>query len=169
MSDEAVDGRRLSKPQRHHRLRELLETHPVGSQQQLADLLAADGIAVNQATVSRDLEEMGAIKVRVPGGALVYAVPELPHDQHLGTDHLRRVLSEWVVFASWSEPIVVLKTPPGCAHVVASALDRTGLGNVLGVVAGDDTLFVLARGSVGARGLALELAELAGIDATEPD
>ena len=92
------------------------------------ELLGQEGIAATQATVSRDLEEIGALKVRVPGlDRLVYAVPELPRDQIAPLDHLRRVLGEWVVEIAASGNLVVLRTPPGSAHVVASALDRTGL------------------------------------------
>lgn len=80
------------KQQRQHRVARLLEEHRVTNQSQLVDLLATEGVTVNQATVSRDLEELGAIKVRVPGGDPVYAIPELPRDQVAPEDHLRRVL-----------------------------------------------------------------------------
>ncbi len=93
------------------------------------ELLGHEGVAATQATVSRDLEEIGALKVRVPGlDRLVYAVPELPRDQIAPLDHLRRVLGEWVVEMAASGNLVVLRTPPGSAHVVASALDRAGPG-----------------------------------------
>ena len=121
---ERTDNGRLSKPQRQHRIARLLEQHAVASQAQLVDLLAADGVIATQATVSRDLEDMGAVKVRVPGGDLVYAIPELPSDQVAPEDHLRRVFGDWVVDVSSSANLVILRTPPGSAHVVASALDR---------------------------------------------
>ena len=82
------------KVQRQHRIAKLLVEHRVASQGQLAELLAEDGVGVNQATVSRDLEELGAIKVRVPGGDTVYAIPELPKEQVSSQDHLRRVLGD---------------------------------------------------------------------------
>ena len=90
------------------------------------ELLAAEGVEATQTTVSRDLEELGAIKVRVPGGETVYALPELPVRQVAPEDHLRRVLGEWVVEVAHSANLVVLRTPPGSAHVVGSALDRSG-------------------------------------------
>ena len=84
------------------------------------------------------------IKVRVPGGQSVYALPELETDRFVPFDQLRRVLGEWVGEVAVSANLVVLRTPPGCAHVVASALDRSGLDGLLGTVAGDDTLLCVA-------------------------
>ncbi|HET6775348.1 MAG TPA: arginine repressor [Acidimicrobiales bacterium] len=159
----APPARTLAKPQRQYRLSRLLAEHSVTSQGQLVDLLAAEGIAATQATVSRDLEDLGAIKVRVGGGESAYAIPELPSQQRAPEDHLRRVFSEWVVEVAHSANLVVLRTPPGSAHVVASALDRSDLPGVLGTVAGDDTLVVIvAEGTSGAT-MASTLAELAGL------
>ena len=152
------------KVQRQHRLARILAEEAVTSQSQLVDLLAGAGMVATQATVSRDLEELGAIKVRVPGNATVYAIPELPSEQLAPEDHLRRVLGEWLVEVARSGDLVLLRTPPGSAHVVASALDRSGQPDLLGTVAGDDTLLAIATEGDGAD-LARELAELAGIDA----
>jgi transcriptional regulator of arginine metabolism len=154
---------RLAKPQRQHRIARLLEQHAVSSQGQLVDLLSGDGVVATQATVSRDLEDMGAVKVRVPGGELVYAIPELPTEQFAPEDHLRRVFADWVVDVAKSENIVVLRTPPGSAHVVASALDRARLDDVVGTVAGDDTIFVVATEATGGAALASRLRQLAGL------
>ncbi|MBA3655024.1 MAG: arginine repressor [Actinobacteria bacterium] len=154
---------RLAKTQRQHRIAKLLQDHAVISQGQLVDLLADDGVVATQATVSRDLEDMGAVKVRVPGGDTVYAIPELPKDQVAPEDHLRRVMGEWVVEVAQSHNLVVLRTPPGSAHVVASALDRTGIDGVLGTVAGDDTLIVVASERVGGPQVARQLSALAGL------
>jgi transcriptional regulator of arginine metabolism len=153
----------VSKRQRQHRIIRHLETEAVGSQAQLVELLAADGIVATQATVSRDLEDLGAVKVRVSGGDTVYAIPQLPKDQPAPEDHLRRVLGEWVGEIAHSGNLVVLRTPPGSAHVVGSALDRAALEGILGTVAGDDTLIVVASEEAGGKGLALRLAELAGL------
>jgi transcriptional regulator of arginine metabolism len=150
------------KQQRQHRISRLLVEHRVTNQGQLAELLAADGVTVTQATVSRDLEELGAIKVRVPGGETVYAIPELPREQVSPQDHLRRVLGDWLVEVDRSGDLVVLRTPPGSAHVVASAIDRNGLDNVVGTVAGDDTLLVIAREGWGDP-VAEQLQQLAGL------
>ena len=162
-SGKAGGGARLAKNQRHHRVAKLLEQHAVTSQQQLVELLAADGVIATQATVSRDLEELGAIKVRAAGGESVYAIPEMPKEQRAPEDHLRRVLGEWVVEVAHSANIVVLRTPPGSAHVVGSALDRAALDAILGTVAGDDTLMVVAAERVGGAKVAKQLSELAGL------
>jgi transcriptional regulator of arginine metabolism len=160
---EAPAARTLAKPQRQHRVTRLLSDHAVTSQAQLVELLAAEGVAATQATVSRDLEDLGAIKVRVGGGETVYAIPELPSEQRAPEDHLRRVFREWVVEVAHSANLVVLRTPPGSAHVVGSALDRSGLRGVLGTVAGDDTLIVVVAEEVGGATMAAHLAEMAGV------
>jgi transcriptional regulator of arginine metabolism len=119
-------------------------------------------VTATQATVSRDLDDLGAIKVRIRGGETVYAIPELPKDQRAPDDHLRRVLADWVVEVAHSANLVVVRTPPGTANVVGSALDRAGLPEVLGTVAGDDTLFVISAEGTGADSRR-PLRELAGL------
>ncbi len=153
---------RISKTARQHRIAKLLEENHVTNQTQLVELLAADGVDVNQATVSRDLEELSAVKVRVPGGETAYAIPELPFDQVSTDDHLRRVLGDWVAGIDRSGDLVVLRTPPGCAHVVASAIDRSGSPDVVGTVAGDDTLLIIAASGKGSK-VETRLSDLAGI------
>jgi transcriptional regulator of arginine metabolism len=154
---------KLSKTQRQHRVIQILEQYAVTSQTQLVDLLAGAGVEATQATVSRDLDEIGAVKVRAAGGESVYAVPELPKDRKAPEEHLRRVLGDWVVDVAPSANLVVVRTPPGSAHVVASALDRAGLADVVGTVAGDDTILVVAAERVGGAELARRLADLAGL------
>lgn len=154
---------RLAKQQRQHRIAQILEGGTVTSQAQLVELLAESGVVATQATVSRDLEDMGAVKIRVRGGETAYALPELPTQRVAPEDHLRRVLSEWLVEVSFSGPVVVLRTPPGSAHVVGSAIDRAGLPDVLGTVAGDDTLLVIASAKAGGDKVADMFAELAGL------
>ncbi|MGO9583310.1 MAG: arginine repressor [Acidimicrobiales bacterium] len=154
---------RPPKQRRQHLLARLLGEHPVSSQDQLVELLGREGIAATQATVSRDLEEIGAVKVRVPGvEGLVYAVPELPKDQVAPLDHLRRVLGEWVVDVASSGNLLVLRTPPGSAHVVASALDRAGLEGAIGTVAGDDTVLVVAADHLSGEELGKRLEQIRG-------
>jgi transcriptional regulator of arginine metabolism len=155
---------KISKHQRQHRITKLLDAQAVSSQAELVELLSAEGIEATQATVSRDLIDLGVVKVRLPGGASAYAVPELPAQQIAPQDHLRRVMGEWVVEVSRSQNLVVLRTPPGSAHVVGSALDRSGLPGVLGTVAGDDTLLVVADESLGGTEMARTLAEIAGLE-----
>jgi transcriptional regulator of arginine metabolism len=153
----------LGKPQRQHRISRLLEEQAVSSQAQLVELLAADGVVATQATVSRDLEDLGALKVRIPGGTMAYAIPEHAKEGSAPDDHLRRVMGEFVVEVAHSGNLVVLRTPPGSAHVIGSALDRAGIPHVLGTVAGDDTLILVCAEQVGGATVAAELAALAGL------
>jgi transcriptional regulator of arginine metabolism len=158
---------RLTKQQRQHRITKLLESQPVTSQAQLVALLADEGVEATQTTVSRDLEDLGAVKVRLPGGETAYALPELPVHQVAPEDHLRRVLGEWVVEVGHSGNLVVLRTPPGSAHVVGSALDRSGAQGVVGTVAGDDTVLVVVSETVGGDAMAARLRDVAGIAVTD--
>ncbi|MFV0525642.1 MAG: arginine repressor [Acidimicrobiales bacterium] len=153
----------ISKTQRQHRITRMLADEAVSSQAQLVDLLAGSGISATQATVSRDLEELGAIKVRAPGGSTVYAIPELPAEQLAPEDHLRRVLGDWLVEAERSGDLVLLRTPPGSAHVVAAALDRSSVPDLMGTVAGDDTLLAIVREGCGGPVMG-HLRRLAGLD-----
>lgn len=151
-----------TKPQRQLEIAKLIARHTVTSQPQLVELLRRHGINATQATVSRDLEDLGAIKVRTVDGETAYAIPEFEPERKAPSDHLRRVMSEWVADVNHSGNLVVLRTPPGCAHVVASALDRSGLPTILGTVAGDDTILCVATEKVGGARLAKQLRELAG-------
>ncbi len=154
---------RLAKPQRQHRVARILASQAVTSQGQVVDLLAAEGVIATQATVSRDLEELGAVKVRSASGESIYAIPEEPASRPSSDDHLRRVMGEWVVEVAHSGNIVVLRTPPGSAHVVGSAVDRAGLPGVLGTVAGDDTVLVVTSERDGGEAVARSLSSLAGL------
>ncbi|MBI2705305.1 MAG: arginine repressor [Actinobacteria bacterium] len=154
---------KLAKPQRQHLIAKLIEQHRIQNQAQLVELLAGENVLATQATVSRDLDEMGAIKVRVQGGESAYALPELPKEQYAPEDHLRRVLGDWVVEVAYSGNMIVLRTPPGSAHVVGSALDRVGLPEILGTVAGDDTLMLVVAEGSPASEVSARLSELAGL------
>ncbi|GIH17287.1 arginine repressor [Rugosimonospora africana] len=140
----------LTKTARHARIARLIRERAVRSQTELADLLSADGVQVTQATLSRDLEEMGAVKVRTSDGApAAYLIPEdgnpvlRPAEQ--APARLVRLLRELLTGADASGNLVVLRTPPGAAQFLASALDRSGLPDVVGTIAGDDTILVVAR------------------------
>jgi len=152
-----------TKVHRQATISRLIGDHEVTSQPQLIDLLAETGIEATQATVSRDLDDIGAVKVRVPSGNTLYAIPEFAPDRLAPIDQLRRVMGEWVADVAYSCNIVILRTPPGCAHVVASALDRSRVDGLLGTVAGDDTLMCVSATSDGAD-LAELLKDLAGLD-----
>lgn len=154
---------------------------PVRSQDELADRLAGVGVRVTQATLSRDLEELGAVRLRSAEGALIYALPGDPVDRPTTaaveprtgrTDllsglsqssiaALAKVAGDLLLSAEASGNLVVLRTPPGAAQLMASMIDRTGLHAVLGTVAGDDTLLVVARDPAGGDELAATLLGLA--------
>lgn len=154
----------VTRTARHARIAEILLRRPVRNQTELADALAQEGIAVAVATLSRDLDELGAVKLRAAdGGAGRYVIPE--DGSHVpgipgGTDRLGRLLADLLVSADHSGNIAVLRTPPGAANFLASALDRANLDDVVGTIAGDDTIFVMARESVGGAELASRLAAL---------
>ena len=138
----------LTKAARQARIGELLEARPVSSQTELGRLLAAAGVDVTQATLSRDLEDLGAVKVRSAVG-MTYALP--PEGSPRGGTsqavdaRLARLLEELLVSAEATGGLVVLRTPPGGAHLLGSALDRAGLPEVAGTVAGDDTVLLICR------------------------
>ncbi|HWF80925.1 MAG TPA: arginine repressor [Streptosporangiaceae bacterium] len=166
---------------------------PVRSQEQLVERLAAQGVLVTQATLSRDLDEIGAVRLRGPDGALVYALPpdqpDRPSSQpviapgseyreaggsgasagrgrtatgiHGGTAALGRVAAGLLLSAEASGNLVVLKTPPGAAQLLGSMIDRSGMTAVLGTVAGDDTVLVVARDPAGGEELASTFLRLA--------
>jgi transcriptional regulator of arginine metabolism len=157
-----------SKAARHARIVATLADRPVRSQAELAAALVDGGFTVTQATLSRDLEELGAVKLRTPDGGLpVYVVPEdgaplTSRSIHDATpQRLARLLGELLVSAEASANLVVLRTPPGAAHYLASALDRAGLPQTIGTIAGDDTVLVVARDPLGGQQLATDLLELA--------
>jgi transcriptional regulator of arginine metabolism len=162
-----------SKTARHARITALIRDRAIRSQGELGDLLAAEGLATTQATLSRDLEELGAVKVRgTDGSAAAYVIPEEGQaplrSAEQAPERLRRLLRELLTGADFSGNLVVLRTPPGAAQFLASALDRSGLPEVVGTIAGDDTILVVARqpepegGSAGAE-LAAKLLEWAAL------
>ncbi len=183
-----------TKAARHAKIAAILAQHgdPVRSQEELADRLTTVGITVTQATLSRDLDELGAVRLRGPGGALVYALPPDPADVavHDADDVFRqaaaavaglagfaastpaaaaaalaKVAADLLLSAEASGNLVVLHTPPGAAQLMASMIDRTAMHAVLGTIAGDDTVLVVAREPAGGDDLAnllLRLAERRG-------
>jgi transcriptional regulator of arginine metabolism len=152
-----------SKQQRQQMISRLIEQHQVTSQPELQKLLGKQKIEATQATISRDLEELGAVKVRTAEGESVYAIAEYAPARLAPTDQLRRVMSEWVAEVTSSGTLVVVRTPPGCAHVVASALDRSAMAGLIGTVAGDDTILCVASEDLGGKGLAQRLREMSGL------
>jgi transcriptional regulator of arginine metabolism len=156
-----------SKAARHARIIAVLAGQQVRSQAELAARLDEAGVHVTQATLSRDLDELGAVKLRTPDGGLpIYVVPEdgSPLTSRGADDappqRLARLIGELLTSAEASANLVVLRTPPGAAHFLASALDRASLAEILGTIAGDDTILVVARDPAGGRALADHLLTL---------
>lgn len=156
-----------TKSERQRRIARLLSDQAVTSQHELVELLAGMGHPATQATVSRDLEELGAYKVR-RDGHVVYALPATSAPGALpgpGGDSLRRLLAGSVGDVETSGNIVIVRTPPGYAGMVASAIDRAALDGIAGTVAGDDTILVVCREGVRGRTVEHRLRQLAGLDA----
>jgi transcriptional regulator of arginine metabolism len=181
-----------TKAARHARIAAILAqpARPVRSQEELAERLGEIGFKVTQATLSRDLEEIGAVRLRGPDGSLVYALAGDPDPGGMGrpgeipggvgavdmtglvaalamepSARLARVAAELLVTAEASGNLVVLRTPAGAAQLLASAIDHSGWRAVLGTVGGDDTVLVIARDPDGGDELAqafLRLAERGG-------
>ncbi|MEJ2871697.1 arginine repressor [Actinomycetospora sp. OC33-EN08] len=153
-----------SRASRQARIVELISTREVHSQGELAAMLGREGVEVTQATLSRDLDELGAVKLRgADGGAGRYVVPDDGSPVRGvtgGTDRLSRLLAELLVSADHSANLAVLRTPPGGAHYLASAMDRAALAEVVGTIAGDDTVLVVAREPLDGAGLAALLTNL---------
>jgi transcriptional regulator of arginine metabolism len=162
----------LTRSARQARIAELIAAQPVTSQTQLAALLVDSGIEVTQATLSRDLEELGAVKLRGSDGAPAsYVLPPenapLRPAQSAAPPRLTKLLSELLTAAEGSANLAVLRTPPGAAQFLASALDKVALPDVLGTIAGDDTVLVISRDPDGGPGLADRLRALAERAPTE--
>lgn len=161
----------LTKTARHARIAAILARDQVRSQEELSDLLERyASVHVTQATLSRDLDELGVVRLRAAGGALVYALPEQPGGpgSHPGATigeprtespqdaRLARYLGELMTSAEASANLVVLRTPAGAAQFLASVIDHAALPSILGTVAGDDTVLIIARDPAGGGALAAE-------------
>lgn len=149
------------KTARQRRIVRLLEERTVASQNELAVLLRAAGYRATQATVSRDLEELGVVKVR-RDGQVAYALAS-SGDAPNPTDVLNMALVASVLGTETSGNVIVVRTPPGHAHMVASALDAAVFEGVAGTVAGDDTILVVVREGVRPRDVEQRLRSLAGM------
>ncbi|MBX9246269.1 arginine repressor [Actinotalea ferrariae] len=168
-----------TKAARHALIGRLLARQPVRSQADLVAALAAEGVTVTQATLSRDLVELRAVRIRTHDGTLTYAVPgeggdRRPHAaesaEHLAA-RLARLCAELLVTAESSGNLVVLRTPPGAAQFLASAIDHSVLPGVMGTIAGDDTVLVISSEPDGGQAVAQRFLDLAGgrDDAPEKD
>ena len=167
-----------TKTARHASIVQILSRERIRSQAQLRKALAQRGISTTQATLSRDLVELRATKIRAPGGELIYSMPEagapgqVPTGALLETEETEDSLrahttarlsrcAELLVTAEWAGPQVVLRTPAGAAQLLAGAVDDAMMPGVMGCIAGDDTVLVITRGAQVAADVARHLLALA--------
>ena len=147
------------KERRQRTIAGLIRSNALSSQDELAERLGAAGYAVTQATVSRDLEQLGAVKVR-RDGQLAYALPDT--GATVASPRLASVFRDWVRSIEPAASFVIIKTPPGSAHLVGVVLDQSDLPEVAGTICGDDTIFIACRSTADADALTSKLrAELA--------
>jgi transcriptional regulator of arginine metabolism len=138
----------LMKQTRQRAIRDLVETRSIRTQQELAAQLHGRGFRTTQATISRDVRELGLAK-HGRGGTSIYVLPQrLVDADATGEDRLRRLLADLPIEVREAGLLLVIRTVPGSAHAIAAALDRARWDDVEGSIAGDDTVFV----AVGDRG-----------------
>ena len=135
-----------AKQQRQRLIADWLRGGRIGSQEELVARLGLAGIGATQTTVSRDLDELGAVKQR-DEGTIRYILPDRI-DRGQAVERLDRILGEWVVSIETAGSLIVMRTPPGSANLVASAMDAAALPEVAGTIAGDDTIFVALHDGV---------------------
>jgi len=152
----------ISRTVRQAKIGELIARHPIGSQAELASWLADEGLDVSQGTLSRDLRDMGVARVRNKDGALVYAPSGTdPVGGEVQMARLARLCVEAVVSVDSSANITVLRTWPGAGQYLAWAIDQAGSDQVVGTIAGDDTVLVVARDPMGGADLAARFNRMA--------
>jgi transcriptional regulator of arginine metabolism len=133
-----------ARARRQRIIADMIRTQSIASQEDVTARLAAQGLAVTQATVSRDLDQLGAVKVK-RGGALTYALPEQLGDSDWAAGRLQRIFADWVQSTEAAGNMLVVRTQPGSAHLVGAAIDHARLPEIAGTVSGDDTLFLVVR------------------------
>ena len=143
-----------AKERRQRAIADLIRSNVLASQDELGERLGRLGFAATQATISRDLDQLGAVKVR-RDGQLSYALPDAPANG--AGPRLSAVLRDWVRSVEAAGNLVVIKTPPGSAHLVGVALDNSDLAEIAGTICGDDTIFVACRKPAEAQALAAKL------------
>jgi transcriptional regulator of arginine metabolism len=147
------------RAERQRAIVDMLREGPARTQDEVAAQLIGAGYEVTQATVARDLDQVGAVKVKREG-KLGYSLPEKLGDRNWPADRLQRIFAEWVQGVETSGNLVVVRTPPGSAHLVALAVDQAKLPEVVGTIAGDDALFIAVRSNLPAEPLAQRLRDL---------
>lgn len=158
---EALGTGASARARRQRLIADLIRGGGIASQEEVTERLAEAGLAVTQATVSRDLDQLGAVKVK-RDGATVYALPDQLASSNWSVGRLERILTEWVLSVEAAGSLLIIKTPPGSAHLVASSIDSVGMAEIAGTVSGDDTLFLALRDGVAPGAMAARFRALAG-------
>jgi len=151
------------KTQRHAAILKIVRTERVASQEQLRELLKGEGFAVTQATLSRDIRDLGLAKVAAPDGGSHYAPP--PESGPGIRHHLDQVLPAMLVSMDGVGPLLVVKTPAGGAQALGLAIDGAGWEEIIGTIAGDDAILVITKSERARRAVQSRLKELAGLPA----
>jgi transcriptional regulator of arginine metabolism len=145
----------MSRFERQGAILRLVRERELSTQSEVAQALRDEGIATVQTTVSRDIAQLGLVKVRNADGKLVYALPGAEDLDRLS--QLAAALRRWTTGITSTGNLVVVTTPPGHANALARAIDEAALPDVAGTLAGDDTIFVAAREGIPGADLAAEL------------
>ncbi len=130
------------KNRRQRRILEIVSNETIGTQKELAERLQQEGFETTQATISRDIKELLLVKVNIGGDRYKYVIAQ---DTPVTDAKLRMVLREFIISYDYSENILILNTAPGNANTVASAIDRAGWQQVIGSLAGDDTVMLVIK------------------------
>jgi transcriptional regulator of arginine metabolism len=149
------------RTRRQKAIADLIRSGALGSQEEVTERLGGLGFRVTQATVSRDLDQLGAIKVK-RGGVMSYSLPEQIADSDWAAGRLQRIVSEWVQSVEAAGNMIVIKTPPGSAHLVGAALDQAKVPEIAGTVSGDDTILIVVRDGANPHLLAHKFRTMAG-------
>ena len=154
----------MSRAARQARILSLITSREVSSQAELAELLSDEQVAVSQGTLSKDLLEIGAVRIRGSKGNLVYAAPghQPSADAPSVDSKLAKLCQEVLLGADASANMAVLKTPPGAAQYFASGIDKVSWHDILGTIAGYDTVLLISRDADGGRDLAARFIEMSG-------
>jgi transcriptional regulator of arginine metabolism len=142
------------KERRQRAIADLIRSNALSNQEELAERLGSLGFGVTQATISRDLEQIGAVKVR-RDGQLSYALPKGAREAF--SPRITSVFRDWVRSVEPAANLVIIRTPPGSAHLVGVALDNSDIAEIVGTICGDDTIFIACRSSADAEALSAKL------------
>ena len=148
-----------NRAERQRNIADLLRHDGPHSAEELAARLSESGFDVNQATVARDLDQIGAVKIQREG-KMAYALSEMLGERNRPVERLQRIFAEWVQAVETSGNLIVVRTPPGSAHLVGLAVDQAKFPEVVGTIAGDDALFIAVRTALPPEPLAQRLRDL---------